>query len=348
MGHQVTSFDDALGLKVYQTNLLARSYRKLWRRPAESHRKDHVEALIREIEKNRPEIVIILKGLYLGPHDIQTIRRTGAWTVNINHDDFFSANRNNWTALQRSAVSQYDYVFTTREMNVEEVHPLNPNVEFFPFAYYPRIHRPITLREDERIRWNSDVVFVGTWERERCRLLENLVQQIPAKYAIYGGQWDRVMRKSPLRPFLHGPIVMDDMAKALGRAKVSLAFLRKENRDDYTQRSFEIPACGGVLLAERSSVHKSLYMEGHEAEFFDPNSSEELAAKVSLLLADGTHREALREAGHATLIRQRHTYQDRLQRLIDLYFIYGTAPAQIAVGRPEHKSIPSTISNINS
>jgi len=284
----------------------------------------HVQALIDTARKQRSQIVIILKGLYLDFRDIRKLKSTGAWVVNINHDDFFSHNRNNWSWLQRSAIPEYDYIFTTREVNVQEIYRLNPYVEFFPFAYCPRIHRPVALTKSEESYWAADVLFAGTWEKYRYRQLEELVQRVPARYSIWGSQWEKVSLGSPLQPFLRKrPIVMDEMAKAIGAAKISLAFLRKENRDDYTQRTFEIPACGGVLLAERTARHLAFYREGIEAELFDANSNDELVSKVLFLLNNDGHREQLREAGRAALLAQQHTYDDRVARLIEVYSLRG-------------------------
>jgi spore maturation protein CgeB len=111
---------------------------------------------------------------------------------------------------------------------------------------------------------------------------------------------------------------MDDQCKAIGGAKIALAFLRKLNRDDYTQRTFEIPACGGLLLAERTARHASFYREGIEAEFFDPSKPDELVRKVRELLADGERRRAIREAGRRALERGHHTYSDRLIRVLEV------------------------------
>ena len=317
MGHQVIEFSDQEGLQHYQHNLPARIFRRITHRALERDRQRHINALLQVSRRERPSTVIILKGLNIGPRDVCALKDLGAWVCLVNHDDFFSQNRCNWSELQRSAIPEYDYVFATREVNVAEICSLNPRVEFFPFAYYPRIHRPKAIPDVERDTWGVDVVFVGTWESQRCRQLEELVRRVPAKYAIWGTQWEKLGWNSPLHRFVHRrPIVLDDMAKALGGAKIALAFLRKENRDDYTQRTFEIPACGGVLLAERTGRHKQFYREGVEAEFFDAESDDELAAKVTLLLRDDTHRERLRLAGRTALLKQRHTYADRLSRLL--------------------------------
>lgn len=340
LGHEVCTYSDYSNVEVYQSSFAAKAYRKIARQLWEPHRRRHVRGLVELAERERPHIVIILKGLHIGPADVIQLKRTGAWTVVINHDDFFTQNPNNCSKLQRAAIAEYDFVFTTREVNVEELRPFNCRVEFFPFAYYPRIHRPLRFAESERELWDVDVVFVGTWEKQRGEQLEELVRLVPAKYSIWGTQWEKVKRGSPLTRFLHHrPIIMDEMAKAIGGAKVALAFLRKENRDDYTQRTFEIPACNGVLLAERTRRHVQFYNEGTEAEFFEADSNGELVEKVSLLLADKGRRERLRGAGRAVLLRQRHTYKDRLTRLLEIYASDSRCTSDIATDVPEQSQV---------
>jgi spore maturation protein CgeB len=240
--------------------------------------------------------------------------------ANISHDDFFSQYRLNTSRVQWAAIPAYDQILTTREVNVDEIRPLNPRVEFFPFAYDPSIHRPVPIPPDETDKWIVDVTFVGTYASQRASLLERLVTAVPARYAVYGGSWHKLRRSSPLRRYVRfNPVLLDDQAKALGGAKVALGFLRKENRDDYTQRTFEIPACGGLLLAERTERHSALYREGVEAEFFDPDRPDELIDKVSVLLADESRRERIRQAGVAAVSRLPHTYDHRIARVLELY-----------------------------
>jgi spore maturation protein CgeB len=151
-------------------------------------------------------------------------------------------------------------------------------------------------------------------------LLEHLIGTASVNLVIHGAQWEKLPRASRLRKCLRSKdLRFDDLAKAIRGADVVLGFLRKENRDDYTQRTFEIPACGGVLLAERTSRHLGYYREGLEAEFFDPNSPAELHEKVSKLLENPGCRARIRQAGHDAVLRGRHTYQDRLERLLWVY-----------------------------
>ena len=320
MGHSIVCFSDQEALGMYYSGVVWRAYRKFTGRLWAPHQRRHACALMDLVRHENPELIIVLKGLHLSRDDVLTLRQTGAFVVNINHDDFFSGNPNNWSRLQRNAICAYNYILTTREVNVAEIRPLNPRVEFFQFAYYPRIHRPLHIPSPERTKWCVDVVFIGTWERTRAQLLEILATRVEARYAIYGSQWQKLPNGHPLKKHVHlGEIVGDDLAKAIGGAKIALGFLRRENRDDYTQRTFEIPACNGVFLAERTTRHQSFYKEDVEAAFFDPGHPDELCRKVRYLLDHEQEREDMRRAGHQALLRQRHTYRDRMLRLLELF-----------------------------
>jgi len=162
----------------------------------------------------------------------------------------------------------------------------------------------------EAQQWCVDVVFVGTYEPPRARLLEVLVSSTPIRCRIYGSQWDKLSSRSPSAAvWSSGSFTLTTLPRRW-RGEIALGFLRKENRDDYTQRTFEVPACGGVLVAERTSRHLSFYQEGKEAEFFAADDPGELCSKVATLLRDDARRELIRAAGQAALYAQRHTYQD--------------------------------------
>lgn len=318
-GSAVHTVSETHGLESYRTSVFRRAYRRFAGDLLESDRRRHVAYLTGEVERFRPDLFVALGGHYLAAADVRRFRDGGAWVANVNHDDFFSRYPSSWSRTQRAAIPAYDAILTTRTVNVEEIRPRNPNVRFFSFSYDPETHRPVPIPPTERDVWGVDVVFVGQWAPHRSAVIEALVRAVPARYAIRGPGWDAVPARSPVAPFVTPTHVWgDDMAKALGGAKIALGFLRKENRDDYTQRTFEIPACGGLLLAERTAMHRSIYREGVEAEFFDPDRPDELIAKVRALLADDARREAIRAAGMAALRAGAYTYDDRIQELNEI------------------------------
>lgn len=319
LGHTVTYYQQNREIEKYD-RYPWKAYCQLFRRIREQDRRSHTTGLIAKARADSADIVIIIKGLLVGPDDVHALKATGAWVINYNYDDYFPLFRAGWSPIQRASLPAYDLLVCTKQYNLAEILPYNPRSVFILHAYEPRVHRPVKLSTAERDEWSSDVVFVGHWAVHRAELLEALARAVPARYAIYGPGWNRLPRSSPLRSFVRLPAVFgDDMAKALGGAKISLGFLRKENRDDYTTRTFEIPACGGVMLAERTPMHQQLFREGLEAEYFDAHRPDELIAKVRQLLADDSRRERIRQAGMFALERGKHTYDDRVRQVLDLY-----------------------------
>ena len=63
-------------------------------------------------------------------------------------------------------------------------------------------------------------------------------------------------------------VVADNYRKTICSSKIILGFLRKINADTQTSRTFEIPACGGFMLMERTENQQRLFEEGKEAEYF--------------------------------------------------------------------------------
>jgi spore maturation protein CgeB len=316
----VIEFDDSKELERAGVPPWNSVYQRFLRVPWEPARRRLVSRLLQLARSSEPDLIIIMKGLFLGADDVSALKRTGAWVTNLNHDDFFSASPSNWSVLQRSAIPAYDHIFVTKHVNVQEVQARGGRASFLAFAYHPTIHRPVDITAAERAALAADVLFVGTWAPERGPFFERLARTLSARVAIFGTHWERLPEDSPARRFVRWqPLMGDDMAKAIGASKVCLGLLRKGNRDDHTQRSFEIPACGGLLLAERTHRHQAIFREGVEAEFFDVDNGDELVSKLRALLDDDDRREAIRVAGRLSVQRNHHTYTDRLQQILDTH-----------------------------
>jgi spore maturation protein CgeB len=188
------------------------------------------------------------------------------------------------------------------------------NVAYVRFGYKPAVHLPeAPASDEERERFASDVMFVGGCDAHRSAYFEALIRAMPAvKLRLYGAYWERVRA---LRPYARGFAVARDYRLAVGGAKIAVNLVRRANRDDHVMRTFEIPACGGFMLTERSSTHQELFVEDREAAFFD--SPDEFAAKVRSYLGRDEDRARIAAAGHLKIVEGRHTYVDRLAEIID-------------------------------
>jgi len=112
-----------------------------------------------------------------------------------------------------------------------------------------------------------------------------------------------------------GEVYGDDYARALTGSKISIGFLRKACPDQHTTRTFEIPACGSMLLADRTQEHQEFFEEGKEAEFFD--SCEELLEKTKFYCSNESARKRIAKGGYKRCIEGGYTYVRRLSTALD-------------------------------
>lgn len=216
------------------------------------------------------DLVLVNGGRYVGPTLVEELRSRFGPVINYNNDDpFGSRDRFSW-ALYRRAVPSYDLVVVLRAENATEAAALGAKKTHRVFFSADEVvHKPRTLSVEDHARWDSEVVFVGTWMPERGPFLAYLLRRgVPL--SIYGGRWQRSPEWPVLEKAWKGPATTtdDDYAKAIQCAKISLGLLSKGNRDLQTQRSFEVPSLGTMLCAERTPEHLQLYREGVEAVFW--------------------------------------------------------------------------------
>ena len=177
-------------------------------------------------------------------------------------------------------------------------------------------HAPRKLSVEQRQRFASEMVFVGTWMPERGPFMAELIRRgVPL--SIWGDRWQKAHEWPQLAPHWRGPGLDtdDDYAAAILAAKISLGLLSKGNRDLHTTRSLEIPALGGLFCAERTSEHLALYEEGREAVSW--SDAAECAEQCKALLADEPRRKAIAAAGHARALRNGHYNEQVMARILE-------------------------------
>jgi spore maturation protein CgeB len=271
-------------------------------------------AIVEQAAAFAPDMILIGKGRWFTPAALEAAAKvSGAMLVNWATDDPF--NRIDSSRELLKSIPLYDlYVCTKRDIMDDVRRAGCANVAYVRFGYKPAVHLPeAPASHEERERFACDVMFVGGCDAHRSAYFEALIRAMPAvKLRLYGAYWERVRA---LRPYARGFAVARDYRLAVGGAKITVNLVRRANRDDHVMRTFEIPACGGFMLTERSSTHQELFVEDREAAFFD--SPDELTAKVRGYLGRDEDRARIAAAGHLKITKGRHTYADRLAEIID-------------------------------
>ena len=161
-----------------------------------------------------------------------------------------------------------EIVFTTKSYNVnpKELPSLGAKkVYFIEKAYDQKFHRPVHLNEIEKEIYGSDVSFIGTYEFDRHQKLLYLAKS-GINVRVWGNGWAKSIGQHPNLHVENRPAYGEEYVKHICTAKINLCFLRKIYRDLQTDRSIEIPACGGLMIAERTPEHEVLFKE-EEAVF---------------------------------------------------------------------------------
>ncbi|NPV76932.1 MAG: glycosyltransferase [Anaerolineae bacterium] len=263
---------------------------------------------------SKPEIILVIKGAWLSPDTIQQIR--AFYTpilVNYATDDPFNLDVSTSDIVQ--SIPLYDFYITTKQRTISDITLAGgKNVVFIPFGYEPSLHFPeIPSSAYEIFKFSCEVCFIGAADRNRINLISKMLSRNQVKLFLYGGFWDRY---SQFRHVYRGMALGRDYRLATSAAKISLGLVRHTNRDGHSMRTFEIPACGGFLLAERTKEHLMLFEEDKEAVFF--SSDEELFDKINFYLMNDRSRERIRQAGLKRVRTSACTYTDRLREILNL------------------------------
>ena len=114
--------------------------------------------------------------------------------------------------------------------------------------------------------------------------------------------------------FRSGELKGDGYREAIWHSRINLAYVTHSNRDQVAHKSFEITACGGFLLAERTPEHLACFREDEEAVFF--SDFEECRAKIERYVNDEPARIAIAAAGQRRAQSSGYDNDSVLRRLL--------------------------------
>lgn len=261
------------------------------------------------------DIVWIEKGVWIYPETVEGLRNLRG-TIVVHYTPDFAIMFNRTRHFIRS-LPKYDVAITTKRYEIEKYREYGARrVVFIGQAFDPSIHKPYVLTPEEQNIYGSDVCFVGRCEKHYLKMARTAARATDG-LAIWAGQWkQKILARPWLKKAYRGDNVWgSDYGKALSGAKIGLGFLSKLFPETATTRSIEIPACGTLLLAERTDEHLELFEEGKEAEFFDGKT--ELCEKIEYYLQHSDERERIAAAGRKRCQTSNYSNQGRLSSILN-------------------------------
>lgn len=272
--------------------------------------------VLRSLPPKDFDLVWVDGGDLVSPDLVCELKKRFGQVVNYCIDDPYGKRDGKKWRHYLQAVPFYDLVVVLRECNVAEAYRagarrvLRVYMTADEIAHWPRFLSKVEVR-----RWQSEVLFAGTWMPERGAFLAALMQ-LGVPLSIYGDRWHKAPEWPTLRAAWKGAGLYGDAeyALAIGCAKVCIGLLSKGNRDETTTRSFEIPLLRSVLCAERTAEHCRLYREDEEAVFW--STAEECAHKCRLLLAHDELRASIAARGQYRCIQNQTLNKPTIARIL--------------------------------
>lgn len=291
--------------------------------------------------EHKPDFFWAEKQEYLRPETLHNIQKLGICTLHFTPDPYYTLS---WkrTSLMDACMPLFDFVVTSKQYELDEYKRKCQQVIYMPLGFSQLVHRPfLPLTSKLQQNFQCDVGFLGGWEPRREHLLDAIISRNNCDMKIWGYSWDHLndgkwtprrayrlrvlagenetpykIKKNELlsKALQGGEVFGDKYAWALSGAKISVGFLRKVCPDQHTTRTFEIPACASMMIADRTEEHQKFFQEGEEAEFF--SSTDELVDKVKFYLGNEAARERIAFRGYKRCYSSGYSYINRLEKVL--------------------------------
>lgn len=254
------------------------------------------------------------KAIFIWPETLKKIRKiSGAFLIHYTPDPQILFHKSRHFI---NSIRLYDLLFTTKPFELDlykefGAHSVNLTYQAYDKnRFYPR-----ELSEPDFMKYKADITFIGHYEKYRADCIRAIFDS-GVKVKVWGEYWQRYAKWHPwARNVVMGrSVICDQYCIALSSAAICLGLLSKFIPESTTTRSFEIPACGAFMLAERTTEHMELFEEGKEAEFF--SSRKELLEKVHYYLEHPQKRKDIAAAGRQRCVNCGYSFQDRLKDIL--------------------------------
>jgi glycosyltransferase involved in cell wall biosynthesis len=316
-GHQVILFNDEVLYWQKERIIKNRYTHKLfWKQFSVFVQNEFIKLAL----ESRPDLILVLKGWFFSPKTIVALRRQLPNTIFFcfNPDNPFntwhSGSNNAWIT---NSIPFYDAYFIWGKFLLERIKQKGVAcVEYLPFAFDPEQDYPVQPDAEERKRLGNDVVFYGSWDKEREFWLRELLD---FDLGIWGDNyWISRCKDRRLKKCYRGNAGQGEfLSKILASSKISINILRLQNKTSHNMRTFETPARRGFMLSESSQEARDFFKEGEEAAYF--SSPAQLREKTRYYLDHDQERQAIAEAGYRRCLYGDYSYSQRVKRILDVY-----------------------------
>lgn len=273
------------------------------------------EAAMAKASSFMPELIIAIAQSPLTPNIIQRLKGGGASVAFWFVEDFRTL------LYWKDVAPYYDYFFAIQRGDFfDELKKIGAkNYHYLPQACSPDIHKKITLTEDDKKLYSSDISFMGAGYYNRRVFFQGLMD---FDFKIWGTEWDYL---SPLARCIQKNgerLSPDEYVKIYNASKINLNLHSSSyhegvdpSGDFVNPRVFELASCGAFQLVDYRTELDNLFKVDEEIICY--RDLRELRERIKFYLEHPEEREKISENARIKALKF-HTFENRMEEMLSI------------------------------
>ena len=271
--------------------------------------------IIKNLKKRNYDLIWVDKAIFITKNTTEQLRESTDKLVHFTPDCAFYANSSTYF---NSSVALYDKLVTTKSFEMNNYNQLVSanKIVLVTQGFYKQIHRV-----NQGVEKKKHVLFIGLCEPSREDLLSFLVEN-GVFVVIAGFGWEKFNKKylsTGRVNYLGSGVFSKEYSQLISSSYFALGCLSKKFPETHTTRTFEIPACGTILVTEKNDELASFYNED-EVVFYE--NKLELINKLNYLFSKPQEMQLIAAKGHSRVHRDGRDYASIIKNVLDEVYEY--------------------------
>jgi spore maturation protein CgeB len=277
------------------------------------------EMLVDAIDKLKPDLTLIIKGLGINPSTIEKMRVKHrhpivGWIFDVTLGGTYVPKSNRYVDFIKSL----DMFYTIDLSAVTELKALGVKAEWLPEGCYPPEHKEIVFNSIQERKYGTDVVFlgsVGSIHPNRAEILKRIFDE-GFQLKLYGEVLYPENKEPDWVKDTHtGFEAINDYHSLVCKAsKVVVGIDGWPHREmSYSARLYRTLCAGGFYLTSNTKGIEKEFVPGKHLDVY--NTPDELIEKLAFYLSNDDLRAKIAAEGQK-LVLEKHTFEQRLNKII--------------------------------
>lgn len=262
------------------------------------------------LQSDNLDFVWIDKGVFIKPKTLKHLKEKTCKLIHFTPDPAFLYHKSN---LFYRGLKYYSHVITTKSFELEMYRQkTNARLLYCTQGYDESLHYPKVEFHNKEF----DVSFIGHYEYNRAIVLRTLLKN-NFSVVLAGPKWRLfylMHKKNKKLNYLGSYLKGESYTNAISNSYFSLGFLSKWIPEQHTTRTFEIPACGTMLLTEFTPEINSIFSKDNVGYY---NNTTELIEFIRKYLNDKISLKFQIDNNYVQISNGSYTHKKIMEKLIN-------------------------------